>query len=121
MDKLTFTKGLVKGLTKGINMQFKTIYLVILCLIFSGCSQIPFNERYKGAKWKAIVIAPIDSRYATQVERSLEHALAVSSHINVVPAAQITRMIKAQGLEQDYKKSPVETVIAIAYELDAEG
>ncbi|REL27561.1 hypothetical protein DXX93_13990 [Thalassotalea euphylliae] len=102
-------------------MHLKTIYLAIFCLILSGCSQISFNERYKGAKWKTIVIAPIDSEYAPQAERSLEHALAVSSQINIVPAAQVNRMIKAQGLAQDYKNSPVETVITIANTLGAEG
>jgi hypothetical protein len=100
---------------------FKYLVVLAFALLCASCSNLPFNERYAGANWKKIIIAPFTGELAENAEFEFEHALAISMTIEVVPASISKMAIKKHGLEEEFSNDPNNTMIKLAELLNADG
>jgi len=100
----------------------KRIFLFTLTfLLISGCSTLSFNNRYQDANWNKIIIAPFKGKMAHVAEREFEHALAISSQIEVIPSSLALLQLKEHKLEGLYKANPYEAMKKLAKLTKADG
>jgi len=98
-----------------------TIIIFVTVALTTSCSNISFNDRYINASWNKIIIAPFDGNNADIAEEEFEHALAVSSQINIVPASLVLLKLKETSLIEKYKAAPTKTIIELARIMKADG
>jgi len=98
-------------------------YLVILAVgLLSACtSQIKFNEKYTGAEWNKILIAPIDGDDGRVVSDALDQEFSTDSGIQFIPANKVALLLQQHNLEKDYKSSPKGALLSLAKIIHADG
>lgn len=101
--------------------KLKYLIILALALLCASCSNIPFNERYVGANWNKVIIAPFTGDLTDTAELEFEHALAISMKMEIMPAS-ITKMeIKKHGLETKFNEDPNKAMFKLATLLNADG
>ncbi|MBL4942609.1 MAG: hypothetical protein JKY81_13220 [Colwellia sp.] len=99
----------------------KKNFVVLLCLIIVGCSNLSFNERYYNVGWGKVIIAPFTGDFANIAETEFEHALGISSKLLVVTSSMTLTLLSENNLSKLYSNEPYKALFILAEKINAQG